>query len=108
MGGNNLLREGERGRSVGILLYPISVFLLILVFWRHLEVAAAGCATHTETPVEQSVRPSLQASVGTQGRSAVHVPHAPAAQTWSLPQGTPSAAPAHGFVMSGAQPPRSQ
>jgi uncharacterized protein (TIGR00297 family) len=42
VGGKNLLREGERGRSIGILLYPISVFLLIVVFWRHLEVAAAG------------------------------------------------------------------
>lgn len=42
VGGKNLLREGERGRSIGILLYPVSVFLLIVVFWRHLEVAAAG------------------------------------------------------------------
>ncbi len=42
VGGKNLLRESERERSIGILLYPISVLLLILVFWRHLEVAAAG------------------------------------------------------------------
>ncbi len=42
VGGRNLLREGERGRSIGILLYPVSVFLLVIVFWRHLEVAAAG------------------------------------------------------------------
>src|SRR6185295_18844009 len=42
VGGHKLLREGERGKSIGILLYPVSVFLLILVFHRRLEVAAAG------------------------------------------------------------------
>lgn len=33
--------ERERGFSVGILSYPISVLVLILVFWRQPEVAAA-------------------------------------------------------------------
>ena len=44
LGGRHLLREGERarGRSVGVLLYPLTVMLLILVFWRRLEVAAAA------------------------------------------------------------------
>lgn len=43
LGGRHLLREGERarGRSVGVLLYPLTVMILILVFWRRLEVAAA-------------------------------------------------------------------
>lgn len=42
-GGKYLWRghEEERGHSLGIVLYPFSVLLLILVFWRHLEVAAA-------------------------------------------------------------------
>lgn len=43
LGGKYLWRghEEQRGRSVGIVLYPFSVLLLILVFWNHLEVAAA-------------------------------------------------------------------
>lgn len=43
LGGRHLLRDAERksGRSIGVLLYPLSVMLLILVFWRRLEVAAA-------------------------------------------------------------------
>lgn len=43
LGGRHLLREAERarGRSVGVLLYPLAVMLLILAFWRRLEVAAA-------------------------------------------------------------------
>jgi len=43
LGGRHLLREGERarGRSVGVLLYPLAVMILILAFWRRLEVAAA-------------------------------------------------------------------
>lgn len=43
LGGEALLREGERarGRSLGVLLYPVTVLVLILVFWRRLEVAAA-------------------------------------------------------------------
>ncbi len=42
-GGKYLWRgeEEQRGHSVGIVLYPFSVLLLILIFWRHLEVAAA-------------------------------------------------------------------
>lgn len=42
-GGKYLWRADEeaRGRSVGIVLYPFSVLLLILIFWNHLEVAAA-------------------------------------------------------------------
>ena len=43
LGGQALLREGEvaRGRSLGILLYPVTVTLLVLIFWRRLEIAAA-------------------------------------------------------------------
>lgn len=43
LGGRHLLRAEERaaGRSLGVLLYPLSVMLLILAFWRRLEVAAA-------------------------------------------------------------------
>jgi uncharacterized protein (TIGR00297 family) len=43
LGGKALLRghERERGRSIGIVLYPVAVLLLILVFNRRLEVAAA-------------------------------------------------------------------
>lgn len=44
LGGRHLLREAERerGRSVGVLLYPLAVMILILAFWRRLEVAAAA------------------------------------------------------------------
>lgn len=44
LGGRHLLREGERarGRSIGVLLYPLAVLILILAFWRRLEVAAAA------------------------------------------------------------------
>jgi uncharacterized protein (TIGR00297 family) len=43
VGGRGLWRtaELERGHSLGIVLYPAAVLLLILVFWRRLEVAAA-------------------------------------------------------------------
>jgi len=43
LGGRALWRqtEQERGRSLGIVLYPVAVLLLILVFHRRLEVAAA-------------------------------------------------------------------
>lgn len=43
VGGRSLWRqaEAERGMSLGIVLYPLAVLLLILVFWRRLEVAAA-------------------------------------------------------------------
>ncbi len=43
LGGRRLWREAEtaRGTSLGILLYPVAVLLLILVFHRRLEVAAA-------------------------------------------------------------------
>lgn len=43
IGGRNLWREGETrsGFALGIVLYPIAVLLLIVVFARHLEVAAA-------------------------------------------------------------------
>ncbi|MEM7052716.1 MAG: DUF92 domain-containing protein [Acidobacteriota bacterium] len=46
LGGRHLLREGEkaRGQSIGVLLYPICVLLLILLFHRRLEVAAATWA----------------------------------------------------------------
>lgn len=42
-GGKALWREGEkaRGQSIGIVLYPVAVLLLILVFNQRLEVAAA-------------------------------------------------------------------
>lgn len=44
IGGRGLWREGETksGFALGIVLYPIAVLLLILVFARHLEVAAAA------------------------------------------------------------------
>jgi len=43
VGGRRLWREHEvaSGRSLGMVLYPTSVLLLILVFWTRLEVAAA-------------------------------------------------------------------
>ena len=43
MGGKSLWREAEtaRGASLGIVLYPLTVLLLILAFWQRLEVAAA-------------------------------------------------------------------
>ena len=43
VGGKVLWRqaEEERGASLGIVLYPAAVLALILVFWNHLEVAAA-------------------------------------------------------------------
>lgn len=42
VGGKALWRaeESARGRSVGIILYPLTVLLLILAFWTRLEVAA--------------------------------------------------------------------
>ncbi|HTQ79984.1 MAG TPA: hypothetical protein VMM92_08310, partial [Thermoanaerobaculia bacterium] len=44
LGGRNLWREHEheKGGALGILLYPLTVLLLILLFWKHLEIAAAG------------------------------------------------------------------
>lgn len=44
VGGRQLWRDAEHsaGRSVGILLYPLTVLLLILIFWQRLEIAAAG------------------------------------------------------------------
>ena len=44
IGGRRLWRpaELEAGGSLGIILYPLTVLLLILVFWRRLEVAAAA------------------------------------------------------------------
>ncbi|MCB1033326.1 MAG: DUF92 domain-containing protein [Acidobacteria bacterium] len=43
LGGKSLWREEEtaRGASLGIVLYPLTVLLLILACWRRLEVAAA-------------------------------------------------------------------
>lgn len=43
VGGRRLYRSAEHavGRSLGIVLYPTAVLILILVFWRRLEVAAA-------------------------------------------------------------------
>ena len=43
LGGKALWRDREkaRGRSIGIVLYPVAVLLLILVFYRRVEVAAA-------------------------------------------------------------------
>ena len=43
IGGRSLWREHEsaRGMSLGIVLYPFTVLLLILAFWQRLEVAAA-------------------------------------------------------------------
>ena len=42
-GGRRLWRAGEaeRGYALGIVLYPVAVFVLLLVYWRRLEVAAA-------------------------------------------------------------------
>jgi uncharacterized protein (TIGR00297 family) len=44
IGGRRLWREAEHaaGSSLGIVLYPLAVLLLILIFWRRLEVAAAA------------------------------------------------------------------
>jgi uncharacterized protein (TIGR00297 family) len=44
IGGRRLWRESEvaSGSSIGIILYPLSVLLLILIFWNRLEVAAAS------------------------------------------------------------------
>lgn len=44
LGGRNLWREHERsaGSSLGIVLYPLAVLVLVLVFYRRLEVAAAA------------------------------------------------------------------
>jgi len=43
LGGRKLWRssELEKGGSIGIILYPLTVLLLILIFYRRLEVAAA-------------------------------------------------------------------
>lgn len=43
IGGKRLWRDAEhqRGGSIGIILYPLTVLLLILIFYRRLEVAAA-------------------------------------------------------------------
>ncbi|MEO8276531.1 MAG: DUF92 domain-containing protein [Thermoanaerobaculia bacterium] len=43
IGGRSLWREGEasRGFALGIVLYPVAVLLLVLIFARRLEVAAA-------------------------------------------------------------------
>jgi uncharacterized protein (TIGR00297 family) len=43
IGGRKLWREAEHaaGASIGIILYPLAVLLLILVFYQRLEVAAA-------------------------------------------------------------------
>lgn len=44
VGGGRLLREEDltRGYPIGILLYPIVVLVLIVIFRKHLELAAAG------------------------------------------------------------------
>jgi uncharacterized protein (TIGR00297 family) len=44
VGGKRLWRDVEagRGHAIGILLYPVAVLLLVLLFWRRLEVAAAA------------------------------------------------------------------
>jgi uncharacterized protein (TIGR00297 family) len=44
IGGRRLWRESEvaSGSSIGIILYPLCVLLLILIFWNRLEVAAAS------------------------------------------------------------------
>jgi uncharacterized protein (TIGR00297 family) len=44
IGGRKLWREHEvaSGASIGIILYPLTVLLLILVFWQRLEVAAGA------------------------------------------------------------------
>src|SRR5215210_2378320 len=43
IGGRKLYRDHEHaaGSSLGIVLYPLAVLILILVFWKKLEVAAA-------------------------------------------------------------------
>lgn len=43
VGGRRLWRDAElaAGGSAGIVLYPLAVLLLVLLFWRRLEVAAA-------------------------------------------------------------------
>ena len=43
LGGRRLYRDHEHaaGSSLGIVLYPLAVLILILVFWKRLEVAAA-------------------------------------------------------------------
>jgi uncharacterized protein (TIGR00297 family) len=43
IGGRRLWRESEHaaGTSIGIILYPLSVLILILVFYKRLEIAAA-------------------------------------------------------------------
>src|ERR1700709_2876654 len=47
IGGRKLWREHEvsSGTSIGIILYPLTVLLLILVFWQRLEAAAAAWGT---------------------------------------------------------------
>ncbi|HEX3531601.1 MAG TPA: DUF92 domain-containing protein [Thermoanaerobaculia bacterium] len=44
VGGRRLWRDAEHaaGSSLGIVLYPLAVLLLVLIFWRRLEVAAAS------------------------------------------------------------------
>jgi uncharacterized protein (TIGR00297 family) len=44
IGGRKLWRDAEHlaGHSAGIVLYPITVLLLVLVFWQRLEIAAAA------------------------------------------------------------------
>jgi uncharacterized protein (TIGR00297 family) len=44
VGGKRLWRDAEHaaGSSLGIVLYPLAVLLLVLIFWRRLEVAAAS------------------------------------------------------------------
>lgn len=44
VGGKRLWRESElaTGSSIGIILYPLCVLLLILIYWQRLEVAAAA------------------------------------------------------------------
>jgi len=44
LGGRNLWRdhEHEMGSALGIVLYPLTVLLLVLLFFKHLEIAAAG------------------------------------------------------------------
>jgi uncharacterized protein (TIGR00297 family) len=44
LGGRKLWRDHEHasGSSLGIVLYPLTVLLLVLLFWKHQEIAAAG------------------------------------------------------------------
>jgi uncharacterized protein (TIGR00297 family) len=44
IGGRDLWRDHEhdKGSALGIILYPLTVLLLVLLFWKHLEIAAAG------------------------------------------------------------------